>query len=192
MIYKDEIINSYKPIGLRNNKIKTAIIISGIPGAGKTYLRNDLIKKYKLNNPFIIDPDEYLKQYNITYEEMSEITKDIEKIAINKGFDIIFDKVYSYIKDLEKLILLLVKNNYYIIFNLIYVDLNIALERNLNRSRNIDKNIIIKKYNEFKKNGFNGYKNIINKANICAFYSNNELIFYKYIKQKFYFNLNIK
>ena len=110
MLY-NKIINEYK--SPKNNNEKIAIIISGIPASGKTTIRENLIKEHKLINPFIIDPDEYYKyDDSVSYENISLITKDIEIYAINRGFNIVFDKVYSYIKDLEKLINLLKLNNY--------------------------------------------------------------------------------
>lgn len=185
MIY-NKIINAYK--SPKNNNEKIAIIISGIPASGKTTIREKLIKEYKLINPFIIDPDEYYKyDDNVSYENISLITKDIEIYAINRGFNIVFDKVYSYIKDLEKLINLLKLNNYKIIFNLIYVDLKTAIDRNKTRARIplVKPNIIKNKFNEIKNND---YTNILKKVNIVKFYSNNILVYYKNNDFNFYFN----
>ena len=165
---------------------KTALIISGIPASGKTTKREELIKKYKINQPCIIDPDEYLLESNMSYEEISEITKKLEIYAIEQGYNIVFDKVYSYLNDLNKLILLLKKHKYKIIFVLLYTDLNTALKRNKMRSRIIDEKIIKARYYEIKKNGPK-YKNVLKNVNIINYYSNDKLILHINNNEQFYY-----
>ena len=184
----NKLLEDFTPKNKNKNKNKLAIIICGGPATGKTTLRNELIKKYKLeNNYFLIDPDEYLKYFDNDYEKTSNITKkEIESFVINNEYNIIYDKVFSYIKDLKKLINELKKNKYRIIFYLTYININKALERNTKRIRKVPENIIKSRFNEIKNNGLE-YLNL--NVDEIYLYSYNELIYYKNNTKDFYFKL---
>lgn len=168
--------NIIKKLHVSTNK--KAIIICGIPGAGKTTLRNKLIRQKKLTNYFVNDPDLFLPFFNNDYDKTAEITKKIiEPYIISKGYNIIYDKTCSYIKDTEKLINLLKKNNYYIEFHILFTDINVAIERVNKRERKIPIDIIIHKNKEITDNK-NKYLEL--KADEIHLYNNNDFfVIYK-------------
>jgi predicted ABC-type ATPase len=181
----NEIMNDNKPKQKSDKKI--ALFICGVPNSGKTTLMKDLIKKYDITNYYVINPDNYLK-YKNDYEFIGNLTTNyIEPLVIQEGYNIIYDKVCSYYKNLDLIINKLKENGYYVIFNLLYVPLEIALERNKKRKRVVPETMIRSRYNEITKNG---EKYLDLKADEINYYSENTLFFYINKNKNFYYNYN--
>jgi predicted ABC-type ATPase len=174
-LFKD---SKYKSNTLPLKTQKIAIIICGIPASGKSTLRNKIINDTKLNNYIIIDPDLFLSYFNNNYEITAQTTKKIiEPFVFKSNHNIIFDKVCSYIKDIDKLINTLKQEKYFIQFHMLFTDLNLAIQRNINRKRTINLDIISNKYNEIMANKF---KYLELKPNELYIYYNNILNFIIY------------
>jgi predicted ABC-type ATPase len=108
-------------------------------------------------------------------------------LFILDDYNIIYDKVCSYYKNLDLIINKLKENGYYVIFNLLYVPLEIALERNKKRKRVVPETMIRSRYNEITKNG---EKYLDLKADEINYYSENTLFFYINKNKNFYYNYN--
>lgn len=160
-------VNSYITNTIKNYKSveqPICVITVGGPASGKStiskiYIREILLQN--INNFCIINPDIILEKYFDNNINCYEIDKNSPYVYINKLFhkaiihkyNILYDTTGLNIKDIKKKIKLLEKHNYKInICISIIDDLSIVYKRLKKRfnngGRNIDKDYLLKKYQE--------------------------------------------
>lgn len=129
------------------------IILSGIPGAGKS----TFIKNYKWNRPIIVLSTDAIRKYLTgdasNLEKDNEVWKFVYE-ALEHPF-----KEATYIVDATNLVAkrrksyLKYKDNFDSIkLYCLLVDLEVALERNEQRSRHVPEGVIINMHESLKKN----------------------------------------
>ena len=154
------------------NKTGNFIMLMGGPGSGKSEIskkfinvensiyfnvdteREMMAKKLNLD---LSKPEDNYEILNYTYNTTDSKNRTIKLLKLllstskNQLPNIIFDTVGNHVKLMSELIKLAKDSGYNTILVYVKTDINVALQRNINRERKLDNDLVIKYHNSVNK-----------------------------------------
>jgi len=178
--------------GINDKYLFKAVFLAGGPGSGKSFIGNTMFKgldakflnsddifeaKLKRNNiPLKID-DKNVEQFKKQMEvrgRAKELTKSKQNLLVNGMLPLVIDGTGKDFKKIKKQKDALEAIGYETGLVFVNTSLNVAKQRNLERSRTVPEEVVVKSWNDVQKNlgkfqsAFNGNFTIVDNNNILT------------------------